>query len=363
MRKDRLAFLEELMAAWCPSGFEERAQDVVRKRLGGKCDEVRTDVHGNVIAGVNVEASLRVMLAGHVDEIGLMVTHIDRHGFLYFQPIGGFDVSVLVGQRVLVHTAKGAVQGVVGRQPIHLMTAEQRKTVPKYEDLFIDIGARSGKDAGRRVRVSDPVTLDVEMKYLLNDLAISRGFDDRVGSFVVVETLLAVAGKKAKVALWSVSTVQEEIGLRGARTSAFGVDPHVGIAVDVGFTSDCPGVEKKQVGDNKIGGGPIIARGPNINPIVAEGLERVARARKIPHQFEAAPRATGTDANAIQISRAGVAAGLVSVPNRYMHSPNEVVSLKDLDNAIRLLSEYVLSLKPSDKFIPGISKPTGIRGK
>ena len=351
------------MAAWCPSGFEERAQDVVRERLEGKCDEVRTDVHGNVMAGLNVGASLRVMLAGHADEIGLMVTHIDRHGFLYFQPIGGFDVSVLVGQRVLVHTAKGPVQGVVGRQPIHLMTPEQRKTVPKYEDLFIDIGARNAKDAKKRVRVSDPVTLDVEMKYLLNDLVISRGFDDRVGSFVVAETLLAVARKKPRVALWSVSTVQEEIGLRGARTSAFGVDPQVGIAVDVGFTSDYPGVEKKQVGDNKIGDGPIIARGPNINPIVAEGLERIAKARKIPHQFEAAPRATGTDANAIQISRAGVATGLVSVPNRYMHSPNEMVSLKDLDNSIRLLSEYVLSLKPSDKFIPGISKPTGIRRK
>ncbi|NIA21022.1 MAG: M20/M25/M40 family metallo-hydrolase [Anaerolineaceae bacterium] len=363
MRKDRLAFLEELMAAWCPSGFEERAQDVVRQRLGGKCDEVRTDVHGNVIAGVNVGAPLRVMLAGHADEIGLMVTHIDRYGFLYFQPIGGFDVSVLVGQRVLVHTAKGPVQGVVGRQPIHLMTAEQRKAVPKYEDLFIDIGARNGKDTKKRVRVSDPVTIDVEMKYLLNDLVTSRGFDDRVGSFVVAETLLAVAAKKAKVALWSVSTVQEEIGLRGARTSAFGVDPQVGIAVDVGFTSDYPGVDKKQVGDNKVGHGPIIARGPNINPIVAEGLERIAKARKIPHQFEAAPRATGTDANAIQISRAGVAAALVSVPNRYMHSPNEVVSLKDLDNAIRLLTEYVLSLKPTDRFIPGISKPTGIRRK
>ncbi|MBN2582056.1 MAG: M42 family metallopeptidase [Planctomycetes bacterium] len=360
MQKQRQAFLEELMAAWCPSGFEEMAQDVVRKRLDGHCDELRTDMHGNVIAGTNVDSPLRVMLAGHVDEIGLMVVHIDEKGFLYFQPIGGYDLNVLVGQRVLVHTAKGPVQGVIGRKPIHLMEPEQRKVVPKYEELFIDIGAKDEKEARKLVRVSDPVTVDAEMKYLLNDLVTSRGFDDRVGTFVVVETMLEVAARKPKVALWSVSTVQEEVGLRGARTSAFGIDPHVGIAVDVGFTADYPGIDKKITGDCKVGDGPIIARGPNINPIVFDGLEKVAKARKIPHQFEAAPRATGTDANAIQVNRAGVAAALVSIPNRYMHSPNEIVSLKDLNNAIKLLTEYVLSLKADDEFIPGVSKRTGI---
>lgn len=360
MQKERLAFFEELMSAWCPSGFEERAQDVVRARLGGRCDEVRTDLHGNVIAGTNVGAPLRVMLAGHVDEIGLMVVYIDEKGFLYFQPIGGFDLNVLVGQRVLVHTEEGPVQGVIGRKPVHLMDPEQRKVVPKYEELFIDIGAKDEKEARKHVHVGDPVTIDAEMKYLLNDLVTSRGFDDRVGTFVVVETLLEVAARKPKVALWSVSTVQEEVGMRGARTSAYGVDPHVGIAVDVGFTTDCPGIDKKTTGDCKVGGGPIVARGPNINPIVFDGLEKAAKAKKIPYQNEAAPRPTGTDANALQINRAGVAAALISIPNRYMHSPNEIVSLKDLDNAVRLLTEYVLSLKATDEFVPGVSKRTGI---
>jgi len=354
MEKDRLEFLKRLMAVSCPSGFEEQAQEVVRQRLAGCCSELKTDVHGNVLAGLNVAAPLRVMLAGHVDEIGLMVTHIDDSGYLFFQGIGGFDVAVLVGQRVLVHGAAGPVRGVIGRKPIHLLTDEERKAPLKMEDLFIDIGARKGKEARKVVRVSDPVTLDAEWKDLLNDLVATRGFDDRIGSFVVVETLRELAARKGKlrVAVWSVSTVQEEIGLRGAQTSAYGVDPHVGIAVDVGFTSDYPGIDKKKAGECKMGQGPIIARGPNINPVVFSGLEHVAKVRKIPHQFQAEPRGTGTDANAMQLNRAGVATGLVSVPNRYMHSPNEVVSLKDVDNCIRLLTEYILSLGPTDTFIP-----------
>jgi len=357
MQKERQQFLEDLMASWSPSGFEEAGQEVVRQRVAGRCDVVRTDVHGNVLAGVNVEAPLRVMLAGHVDEIGLMVTHIDENGYLFFQAIGGYDTNVLAGQRVVVRGAEGPVQGLIGRKAIHLLTEEERKAVPKMEDLFIDIGAKNAKDAKKHVRVSDPVTLDVGLKYLLNDLVVSRGFDDRVGAFVVMEALLEAAPRKPRVALWSVSTVQEEIGIRGARTSAFGLDPHVGIAVDVGHATDFPGIEKdkRRLSDVKLGGGPILCRGPNINPVVGAGLERVAKAKRIPYQFQAEPRATGTDANAIQVNRAGAAAALVSVPNRYMHTPVEVVNLKDLDQTIRLLAEYVLTLKPTDTFIPGVS--------
>jgi len=197
--------------------------------------------------------------------------------------------------------------------------------------------------------------MDVSMKRLLNDRVVSRGFDDRCGAFVVTEALLDVAKRKPKVAVWSVSTVQEEVGLRGARTSAYGLDPQVGIAVDVGHASDTPGLDKdrRKLGDVKIGKGPILCRGPNINAIVQRALENVAKARKIPYQLQAEPRATGTDANAIQVSRAGVATALVSVPNRYMHTAVEVVSLADLDNTIRLLVGYVLSLRPTDTFIPG----------
>lgn len=357
MRKERLAFLEKLLASWGPSGFEEEAQVVIRGRLEGHCDELRTDVHGNVLAGVNTASPLRVMLAGHVDEIGLMVTHIDDAGYLFFQTIGGFDIQVLPGQRVVVHTEKGPVAGVIGRRPIHVMTEEERKQVVKMDELFIDVGARDGKDARKQIRVSDPVTMDADLRKLWNGLIASRGLDDRAGAFVVVETLREVSKRKPKVALWSVSTVQEEVGLRGARTSAYGVDPHVGIAVDVTFASDYPGMNKNKVGDGKVGEGPLIARGPNINPVVFDGLVGTAKARKIPFQYEAAPRGTGTDANAMQLTRAGVAAALVSVPNRYMHSPNEVVSLSDMDHCITLLTEYVLSLKATDTFVPGMSKP------
>jgi endoglucanase len=359
MEKERQQFLEDLMAAWSPSGFEEEGQEVVRRRLEGHAAELRTDVHGNVLAGLNVEAPLRVMLAGHVDEIGLMVTHIDDGGYLFFQAIGGVDTGILCGQRVVVHGEGGPVQGVIGRKAIHLMTEDERKTMSKMEDLFIDIGAKNAKDAKKRVRVSDPATIDVgSLRYLLNDRIVGRGFDDRVGAFVVTEVLVELAKRRPKVAVWAVSTVQEELGLRGARTSAYGLDPHVGIAVDVGFTSDYPSVEKdkRRLGDVKMGDGPILCRGPNINSVVGAGLERTAKARKIPYQFQAEPRATGTDANAIQVNRSGAAAALVSVPNRYMHTPVEMVSLKDLDNTIRLLAEYVLSLKPGDTFVPGVSK-------
>ena len=359
MQKGRLEFLENLMACWCPSGFEEEAQEVVRRRLAASAQEMRTDVHGNVLAGVNTAAPLRVMLAGHVDEIGLMVSHIDENGFLFFQSIGGVDTNVIAGQRVIVHTARGPVQGLIGRKAIHLLTEDERKQAPKIEDLFLDIGAKDGKDARKIVRICDPVTLDVSMKRLMNDRVVSRGFDDRIGAFVVAEVLLEVSKRKAaRVAVWSVSTVQEEVGLRGARTSAYGLDPQVGIAVDVGHASDTPGLDKdrRKLGDVKIGKGPILCRGPNINAIVGQGIENVAKARKIPYQLQAEPRATGTDANAIQVSRAGVATALVSVPNRYMHTAVEVVSLADLDNTIRLLVWYVLSLKPTDTFIPGAAK-------
>jgi endoglucanase len=312
-------------------------------------------VHGNVLAGVNTGAALRVMLAGHVDEIGLMVSHVDENGYLFFQTIGGFDPSILAGQHVIVHGAKGPVPGVIGRKAIHLMTDDERKVPPKIEDLFIDIGAKTAKEAAQHVRVSDPVTLDVRLKYLLNDRVACRGFDDRIGAFVVAEVLLEVANRKPKVAVWSVATVQEEVGLRGATTSAFGLDPHVGIAVDVGFASDYAGADrdKRRVGDIKVGNGPILCRGPNINAKVQKGLEAVAKARKIPYQMQAEPRATGTDANAIQLTRSGVATALVSVPNRYMHTPSEIISLRDADNTIRLLTEYLLTLKPTDTFIPG----------
>ena len=258
------------------------------------------------------------------------------------------------GRRVFLHTKKERILGVVGKKPIHLMSPEDRKKVPKAHELWVDIGARDKKDAKKRVETGDIVTVAEGLVLLGGDIAVSRAFDDKIGAFIVTEVLGRLSRRQGveKVEVAAVSTVQEEIGLRGARTSAFGIEPHVGVAVDVGFASDQPGAEKKIVGDIKLGGGPILHRGPNINPVVGRLLVETAKRKKIPYQMKAESRASGTDANVIQITRAGVAAGLIGVPNRYMHTPVEMISLKDAENCIRLLVEFVCALKPGMDFTP-----------
>jgi len=352
MREESFEFLKSLVETASPSGFEQAVQKRVREYVAAFADEVRTDVHGNVIAVKNPGAPLRVMLAGHCDEIGLMVTNITKEGFIYFAAIGGIDPATITGQRVVIHGAQGPVSGVIGRKPIHLMEKEDIGKVQKLHELWIDVGAKDEEDAKRLVAVGDPVTTDVGLVRLQNDLVAARAFDDRVGAFVVMEALRLLADRQIAVSLYAVSTVQEEIGLRGAHTSAYSIDPHVGIAVDVGFDSDFPTVDKNRVGDIRLGAGPVLHRGPNINPVVERRLLETARAKEIPWQMQAEPRATGTDANAIQISRAGVAAGLISIPNRYMHTPVEVVSLTDLEQCAVLLAEFVAGLENDETFIP-----------
>ncbi len=352
MRSESRDFLQGLVETPSPSGFEQAAQALVREQLSDITDSVDTDVHGNVFGVLNPGADFRVMLAGHVDEIGMMVTHVTDKGYIHAAAIGGVDVTLVPGQRVRIHNQRGGVRGVVGKKAIHLLTEEERKQTPKLRDLWIDVGAKDRKDALKAVAVGDPVTFDVPYQELRNGLAVCHGFDDKAGSFVVVETLRRLAGKPLKVAVHGVSTVQEELGLRGARTSAYRVDPHVGVAIDVTHASDFPGMDAKTQGEVKLGGGPVLHRGANINRVVGELLVTTARRKRIPSQMQAAPRATGTDANAIQITRAGVAAGLVSIPNRYMHTPVEVVSLKDLDNASRLLAEFILALDPAIDLTP-----------
>lgn len=347
-----LQLLKELMGIASPSGFEVNIQKVVTRTLKKYCADVRTDVHGNTIGVINPKAPLRVMLAGHCDEIGLMVTHIDDKGFVFVAAVGGIDPNVMNAQRVRFFTAKGIVPGVIGRKPIHLLEKEERDRALKIHELWVDIGAKDRKDAEKCLAVGDYGTIDAGFLELRNGLVAARGFDDRAGAFVVLETMRRLAGRKCKVGVYGVSSVQEEIGLRGARTSAFGIDPHVGIAVDVGFASDAPGMEPKITGECKLGKGPMLHRGPNINPVLGRMLETSARKRRIPFQITAEPRATGTDANPIQINREGSATALVSVPNRYMHTPVEVISLTDLDNASRLLTEFLADLPPDASFIP-----------
>ena len=352
MDKDSLAFLEQLVNTPSPSGYEQPAQRLMRERFGAYADSVRTDVHGNVIAALNVSAPLRVMLSGHIDEIGLMVHHISEEGFLYVAAIGGLDPVVAAAQRVVVHGASGPVAGVIGRKAIHLTDPKERGKAVRMHKLFIDIGAKSRKDAEKVVHIGDPATFDAGMTRLRNDLVTARGFDDRMGAFVVAETLRKLKGKKLKVAVHAVSTVQEEIGARGARTSCYGIDPHAGIAVDVGHGTDTPDAEKTRVGDFRCGAGPIVTRGANINPPLYAMIIQAARSAKIAVQIEGAPAGTGTDANVMQISRAGVAAALVSVPCRYMHSPCEVISLKDLDAASSLLAAVIARMPAQMDFTP-----------
>jgi putative aminopeptidase FrvX len=313
---------------------------VFRDRIADYATDVRTDVLGNVYATVNPDGAPRIMLAGHADEIGFQVRYISDEGMLYFGSIGGHDTIVTVGQRVKVHTASGPVLGVLGRTAIHLLDAEERKKVPKLDDLWIDIGAKDKADAESVVAIGDCVTYEHELQRLRGDLCVARSFDDKMGVFVVAEAIRLLAGTSLKAAVIGVSTVQEEVGLRGARTSSYDINPQIGIATDVGHSTDYPGGDKKKVGDMKLGGGPQITRGANINPVVFDLLVKTAKELEIPYQIEAAPGGTGTDANVIQLNRAGVATGLISVPLRYMHTPNEIIHLGDIENAARLMAGF-----------------------
>jgi endoglucanase len=352
MRPESYAFLKSILETPSPSGYEQPVQKLVREWVRPFAEEVKTDLHGNVIAALNPAGSPRVMFAGHCDQIGLMVQHIDDDGFLYTQPIGGWDMQVLVGQNMTVWTKSGPVPGVIARKPIHLLTEDERKAQLKFTDLWVDIGAKDKAEALELVEIGDAVTFALGVRELRNNLIASPGVDDKVGTWVVMEALRLLSEQKFDAAVFAVSTVQEEIGLRGAHTSAFSIAPTVGIAVDVTHATDYPTIDKRQSGECSLGKGPAVYRGPNINPVVYDLLIEAAKSCEIPYQPKGASRPTGTDANAMQISRGGMATGLISIPNRYMHSPVEIVSLDDLNNAARLFAEFVLRVKKDTDFTP-----------
>ncbi len=350
MNARALAFLKKLLSTPTPSGWEKEGQNVVAEYASQFADTVETDIHGSVHAVLNSRAKKRVMLAGHCDEIGLMVQFIDDKGFLYMSAIGGVNVPLLQGERILIHTARGPVCGVVGVKPIHLMEKKDRESpANKIHDLWVDIGAKTRKDAEKAVKLGDVATIDTGWIELRNGLVACRGFDDRIGSFVIADVLRLLKGKPLNVAVHAVSTVQEEIGLRGARTAAFNVDPHIGIAVDVGFATDYPNVNEKIVGTAKLGDGPILHRGPTYNHKLLKILEQTAKTSKIKTQMQPEARGAGTDAYAMQMTRGGVAAALVSIPNRYMHSPVETIAIKDVENATRLIAQTILSLSGRER--------------
>ena len=355
MERARLEFFTRYMSTICPTGSEEEATRVWCEEANRFADRTWVDLHGNAFAVVNEGGSPRIMLAGHADEIGLQIGYIDKKGYLYFSGLGGWDPQILPGQRVRIKTANGLVLGVIGRKPIHLLDADERKKVVKLEDLWIDIGAKSKEEAASLVAMGDPAVLDYDFAELRSGLVVGRGLDDRVGAFTILEAARIASGLNPKAAIYAVATVQEEIGVRGATTSAYGIDPKVGIAVDVGFATDTPKLdsEKKRIGEADMWAGPIITRGPNISPKVFALFQQAAAEHDIPVQEKAYPRPTGTDARAIQVTRAGVATGLVGLPSRYMHSPSEIVHLDDVENAAKLIARTVAAIDDETNLIPG----------
>jgi len=315
-------------------------------------NHIGTDVHGNVTVALNPEATPRVMLAGHCDQIGLMVNYIDGQGYVFFKAIGGIDPSVVPGSRVVIHTEHGAVDGVIGRRPIHVLKPEDRGGKIELRETWVDIGAKNHKEAKQVVSVGDPITFQTELVHLGSNLVTAPALDNKCGTFVVMEALRICAGKKLKCSLFAVSTVQEEVGLRGARTSCFGLDPQVGIAVDVTHATDYPDIDKRVNGDVKLGAGPTISIGANFNPPLQTLFKKSAKRKRISFQTEAAPGGSPTDANAMQLTRAGVATALISIPNRYMHTQVEVVSLNDLTAAAQWIAETVTDIHGGIDFIP-----------
>ena len=352
MNTESKKFLEKLINNHSPSGYEKESAIEWKNRTKKFTDKIKVDVHGNIIGVLNEKGNPKIMLAGHIDEVGYMIKYIDDNGYLYFSPIGGIDLHLLPGQRIKIKTKKGDILGLIGRKPIHLLEAAERTKVAKLENLWIDIGAKNKKEAESIVSIGDVAVPAVGFDNLLSDKLIGRGFDDRVGAFIVSECLRELYNTKIKASLYGVATVQEELGLRGARTSGYSVSPDIAIAIDVTFATDVPGIDKRKIGDISLGKGPVIARGPNINHKVFELLEETAKKNKIPYQIEGISRATGTDANMLQLNKSGVATGLISIPNRYMHTPVELVHLKDIENAVKLLTLFIKRIDNKINFLP-----------
>ena len=345
------AFLKTLLATPSPSSEEAAASRLWRAEAGQFADSVYADVRGSSFAVLEGGAP-RVLLAGHIDEIGLMISYIDDEGFLYFAGVGGWDSQVLVGQRVRLVGRGGEVIGVVGKKAIHLMKPDERDKVSKIDDLWIDIGAANRAEALERVRVGSVGVIDGPVYEFPHGRVVSRGLDNRIGAFTVLEALRLLAQDRPKATVAAVATSQEEITFAGAYTAAYGFDPQVAIVVDVTHATDSPGSDKRRQGDVRLGGGPVLDRGSAVSPVVFDMLLAAAERENIPHVVTISPARTGTDADAINLTRAGVATGLVSIPNRYMHSPSEMIELADVAHAAQLIAAFVRDLDAQTDLVP-----------
>ena len=352
MRERSLSFLQTLVNTPSPSGNETRGQRVWLDYARPYAEETFSDAYGNCVAVLNKGGSPRLMLAAHADEIAMAVNYINDDGYIYVQRLGGIDAAITKAQRVVVHSRNGPVKGVVGNVAPHLTRADKERKLPQIHDLFIDIGVGSRKEAGKLVQIGDPITLADEFELLRNDLAVARAFDNRIGTFAVAEALRLVHGAKRRLnaEICAVSNIMEETGLLGARQIAYSLKPDVAVVVDVTHATDYPTVDKPQHGDVKIGKGPTLTHGGCNHREVVSRLEAVARESKIDLQHEAMSATSGTDTDVIFWTRGGIPSALISLPNRYMHSPVELVSLKDLEKIPQLLAGFAFSLRRGEEF-------------
>lgn len=315
-------------------------------------DETYSDAYGNTVATLNKGGSPRIMLAAHADEIALTVNYVDGEGFIYVRKLGGVDAAISRAQRVTIHTRKGPVLGVIGNVAPHLKGAGAKKEAPQITDLFIDIGAKDKAAAQKIVRPGDPVTFNTDFEILRDEIAVSRVFDNRIGSFAIAETLrlLQRDRKKLKAEICAVSNIMEEVGCLGARQIAYELNPDAALVVDVTHATDCPTISKAQHGEVNLGAGPTLTHGAGNHVAVVERLEKVAAKQKISVQHEAASRTTGTDTDVIFLTRGGIPSALISLPNRYMHSPVEMIHLQDLEVIPELMAGFCRSVKAGEQF-------------
>ncbi|MFN8591449.1 MAG: M20/M25/M40 family metallo-hydrolase [Thermomicrobiales bacterium] len=357
MEEARLAFLQRLLDAPGPSGYEQAPARVWREEASTFADDVTHDVVGNSYARISPRQGIanapRVILAGHIDEIGFVITHIDPEGYLWIEPLGGWDAEVIVGQRLRISSRQGDVIGVIGKKAAHLLKPEDREKPTRLSDMWIDIGAADRADAERRVEVGDPAVIDSRFIRLTDDLCTARSLDNRVGAFVALEAARLIAADRCDAEVIAIATAQEETSFGGAYTASFTRPAAVAIAIDVTHATDYPGADKKRDHEVKVGGGPVLTRGATINDAVYFAMRAAAQREGIATALQATGASSGTDADAMIHSGPGAATGVLSIPNRYMHSPNEVVSLSDLSNAAGLLAAFIRTVTSESDFRPG----------
>jgi len=347
-----VAFLQRLTDSPGPSGYEGPPARIWRDEASVFADDVYGDVLGNSFARLARSDAPKVIIEGHIDEIGLLITHIDEQGFIWFDRIGGWDEQVLVGQRIRIASTKGDVFGAIGKKAAHLLRPEDREKPAQIRDLWIDIGAKDHAAATNRVEIGDPAVIDARFLQITDDLCASRSMDNRVGAFVALEALRLLADDRPAADVYALAATREEVSFAGAYTGAFQIAPDVAIAIDVTHATDYPGSDKQLNGDVKLAGGPVLARGASLNPIVFQGLRETSVKLGMHCPVQGNARSSGTDADAMIATGRGTATGLVSIPNRYMHSPNEIVSLTDLADAAKLIASYVRTITVESDFRP-----------